>query len=54
MAFSGSEGVMKVIEGLIKDLWSKILPETVDTSVPFMRMTYNDSMLKVLPTMHSH
>ena len=48
MAFVGREQVMDTIERLVKHIWNKIIPESVDESQPFLRMTYQDAMQKVL------
>lgn len=47
MAFAGSEDVMGVIETLVKNVWNKVIPGSVDTGASFLRMTYYDAMRKV-------
>jgi aspartyl-tRNA synthetase len=53
MAFSRSEDVMSVIEQLVKKIWNRVIPNSVDTHKPFLRMTYQEAMTKVPSTVHS-
>ena len=48
MAFAGSEDVMNVIETLVKEVWNEVFPGSIDEGTPFVRMTYNDAMTKVI------
>jgi aspartyl-tRNA synthetase len=48
MAFVGSEEVMGIIESLIKDVWNRVFPGSIDKGQSFSRMTYHDAMLRVL------
>jgi aspartyl-tRNA synthetase len=52
MAFSGSEEVISVIERLVKTIWNRVFPHSVDTDMPFERMTYHDAMSKVCSTIN--
>lgn len=47
MAFSRSEHVMSVIEQLVKTIWNRVIPNSVNTDEPFLRMTYEEAMTKV-------
>jgi aspartyl-tRNA synthetase len=47
MAFSGSEEVISVIERLVKKIWNRVFPDSVDNDMLFERMTYHDAMSKV-------
>ena len=38
---------MGVIETLVKNVWNKVIPGSVDTGTSFLRMTYHDAMQKV-------
>jgi aspartyl-tRNA synthetase len=53
MAFSRSEHVMSVIEQLVKTIWNRVIPNSVNTGKPFLRMTYEEAMTKVFSTADS-
>jgi aspartyl-tRNA synthetase len=47
MAFAGAEDVIGVIERLVKGIWNGVIPNSVEKDRAFMRITYQDAMLKV-------
>ena len=47
MAFAGSEEVMSVTEGLVKELWESFIPGSKIVH-RFPRITYHDAMLRVI------
>jgi hypothetical protein len=49
MAFAGSEDIIGVIERLVTKVWNNVFPGSIEDR-PFLRMSYNDAMLKVFPT----
>jgi len=49
MAFAGGEEVIAVIENLLAEIWNGLVPGSV--TVPFIRMTYRDAMLKVISSL---